>query len=60
MLNIWQLFFEYYLNDEDTIRMYIQDQDSNVLLVTYINGLKSKYIMSKREAYRLKNILENK
>lgn len=54
------MFFEYYLNNEDTIRMYIQDQDPNVLLVTYINGLKSKYIMSKTEAYRLKNMLENK
>jgi hypothetical protein len=29
-------------------------------LVTYINGIKSKYIISKTEAYRLKNILEHK
>lgn len=54
------MFFEHHLNNIDTIRMYIQDQDPNVLLVTYINGLKSKYIMAKKEAYRLKNILENK
>ena len=55
------MFFEYYYpNKKDAILIHIQDQDNDGLLVTYINGFKSKYIISKREAYRLKNILENK
>jgi hypothetical protein len=55
------MFFEYhYPNKEDAILIHIPDQDSDGLLVTYINGFKSKYIISKQEAYRLKNILENK
>jgi len=54
------MFFEYhYPNKEDAILIHIQDQDTNGLLVTYINGIKSKYIIGKQEAYRLKNILEN-
>ena len=54
------MFFEYhYQNKEDAILIHIQDQDTNGLLITYINGFKSKYIISKQEAYRLKNILEN-
>jgi hypothetical protein len=55
------MFFEYYYpNNKDAILIHIQDQDNDGLLVTYINGFKSKYIISKQEAYRLKNILENK
>ena len=55
------MFFEYYYpNKQDAILIYIQDQDDDGLLVTYNNGFKSKYIISKAEAYRLKNILENK
>lgn len=54
------MFFEYHINTEDIILIYIQDQDSTGLLVTYINGIRSKYIIDKQEAYRLKNILENK
>lgn len=55
------MFFEYYYpNNKDAILIHIQDQDNDGLLVTYINGFKSKYIISKAEAYRLKNILENK
>lgn len=54
------MFFEYhYPNKEDAILINIQDQDTNGLLVTYISGIKSKYIIGKQEAYRLKNILEN-
>ena len=54
------MFFEYYYpNKKDAILIHIQDQEDNGLLVTYINGLKSKYIISKQEAYRLKNILEH-
>jgi len=55
------MFFRYYYpNKKDAILIHIQDQDNDGLLVTYINGFKSKYIFSKREAYRLKNMLENK
>ena len=54
------MYFEYhYPNKEDAILIHIQDQDTNGLLATYINGIKSKYIIGKSEAYRLKNILEN-
>ena len=53
------MFFEYYYsNKKHAILIHIQDQDNDGLLVTYINGFKSKYIISKTEAYRLKNILE--
>ena len=53
------MYFEYhYPNKEDAILISIQDQDNDGLLITYINGFKSKYIISKQEAYRLKNILE--
>lgn len=52
------MFFKYYYpNKADAILIHIQDQEDNGLLVTYINGFKSKYIISKREAHRLKNIL---
>ena len=55
------MFFEYYYpNKKDAILIHIQDKEDNGLLVTYINGIKSKYIISKSEACRLKNILENK
>jgi translation initiation factor 1 (eIF-1/SUI1) len=55
------MFFEYYYpNKKDAILIHIQDKEDNGLLVTYINGFKSKYIITKHEAYRLKNILENK
>ena len=53
------MFFEYHPNNEDAIWIIIRDQDNDGLLVTYINGFKSKYTISKTEAYRLKNILEN-
>ena len=54
------MFFKYYYpNKVDAILIHIQEQEDNGLLVTYINGFKSKYIISKPEAYRLKNILEN-
>lgn len=52
------MFFEYhYPNKEDAILIYIQDQDTSGLLITYINGIKSKYIITKQEAYRLRDIL---
>jgi len=55
------MFFEYYYpNKKDAILIHIQEQEDDGLLVTYINGFKSKYIISKTEAHRLKNILENK
>lgn len=53
------MLFEYRVNSEDIIMIHIQDQDSTGLLVTYINGLKSKFIIDKKETNRLINILEN-
>lgn len=53
------MFFKHHINNEDIILIVIQDQNSTGLLVTYINGLKSKFIIDKKEANRLINILEN-